>query len=127
MLDVPGHRIHAVELARRMHRRQHDGGHSLAAYEIKPGESDLPRRRHDAGNNCCVIEPGRGQFVNEGADVGHVGDIAIDVSGHRSLQTGRLTELRKNIEKFKARRPIATASPRTAACGQGAISQSSIE
>jgi hypothetical protein len=55
-----------------------------------------------------VVEPGRCQFVNEGADIWHVSYIAVDVSGHRSLQAGPLIELRENIEKFKARRLIAT-------------------
>jgi hypothetical protein len=108
VLDVFGPRIDAVELARRVHRRQYCSGQSQAAPQITPGKSIPPRRRHNARNHGCVVEPGRCQFVNEGADIWNVSYIAVDVSGHRSLQAGPLIELRENIEKFKARWLIAT-------------------
>ena len=71
--------------------------------QITPGKSISPRRRHDVRNDGCVVKPGRSQFVNESADIRHVGYIAVDVSGHRSLQTGPLAEPKETIEKFKER------------------------
>jgi len=82
MVDVLRHRIDAVKLASRVHRRQHCGCHSLAATQVAPGEPIFARRRHQARYNGHVVEPGRRGLMNESAHIRDIRHVALDLSSH---------------------------------------------